>query len=155
MSKKLTSFFVSLVFLLTLISHTKAQRFSDKEIVLKTVDYRLDLNIDYEKEKIFANCQLTVLNPSEKSIRHIPLILYRLVKVKSVKNKKGEDLSFTQQVIAFEDWEKLQVNYIEVSLINPIQQGEKKTIKVQYEGYLLGYSEVGMKYVKDNVYHTN
>lgn len=134
-----------------LISHVKAQRFSKKEIFLKTIDYNLDLKVDYKSEKIFANCQLTVLNPSEQPIWQIPLTLYRLMKVTSVENEEGADLSFTQQVTSYEDWEKLQVNYIEVFLKNPIQQGDKKTIKIKYEGYLLGYSEVGMKYVKDHV----
>jgi len=151
MLKKLTSIFISSAFLLILISHVKAQRFSNKEIFLKTIDYKLDLKVDYKSEKIFANCQLTVLNPSEQSIWQIPLTLYRLMKVTSVENEEEADLSFTQQVTSYEDWEKLQVNYIEISLKNPIQRGAKKTIRIKYEGYLLGYSEVGMKYVKDRV----
>ena len=151
MSVRLTFIAVFLAFSLALINQTKDQRFSDRGIMLKTVDYRLDLNIDYENEKIFSDCQLTVLNPSGQPINQIPLILYRLMKVKSVKDEKGANLSFTQQIVAYEDWEKLQVNHIEVFLKNPLQQREKKTIKIQYEGYLLGYSEVGMKYVKDRV----
>lgn len=151
MSVRLTFISVFLAFSLALINQTKDQRFSDRGIMLKTVDYRLDLNIDYENEKIFSDCQLTVLNPSGQPINQIPLILYRLMKVKSVKDEKGANLSFTQQIVAYEDWEKLQVNHIEVFLKNPLQQREKKTIKIQYEGYLLGYSEVGMKYVKDRV----
>ena len=151
MSVRLTFISVFLAFSLALINQTKDQRFSDRGIMLKTVDYRLDLNIDYENEKIFSDCQLTVLNPSGQPINQIPLILYRLIKVKSVKDEKGANLSFTQQIVAYEDWEKLQVNHIEVFLKNPLQQRDKKTIKIQYEGYLLGYSEVGMKYVKDHV----
>jgi len=136
---------------LTFASQLQAQGFSDRELILKTVDYKLDLTIDYENEKILGNCQLTVFNPSEQPIRQIPLTLYRLLKVTSVKDEQGADLSFTQQVLSFEDWEQLQVNYVEVSLKNPIQQGERKTISIQYEGYLLGYSETGMRYVKDRV----
>jgi len=150
-SVRLTLVCVLLIVCLISVSQLQAQGFSDKELILKTIDYKLDLKIDYENEKILGNCQLTVFNPSEQPIRHIPLTLYRLLKVTSVKDGQRVDLSFTQQVLSFEDWEQLQVNYIEVSLKNPIQQGERKTISIQYQGYLLGYSETGMRYVKDRV----
>jgi len=142
---------VLVVFSLTFTGQPKAQRFSDKTIILKTVDYKLDLKIVYENEKILGSCQLTVFNPSEQPIYQIPLILYRLLKITSVKNEQGAALSFTQQVLSYEDWEQLQVNYAAVYLKNPIQPRQRKTINVQYEGYILGYSEVGMRYVKDRV----
>lgn len=142
---------VFLAFSLASLSRAEAHSFLGKKIVLKTVNYKLDMKIDYESEKIFASCELSVLNPSSEPISQIPLILYRLMKVTSVEDEQGTDLSFAQQILAYEDWEKLQVNYIEISLINPIQQGEKKTIKIKYEGYLFGYSETGMLYLKDRV----
>ena len=151
MSKRLALICALVAVSLAFINQLKAQCFSDKEIILKTVDYKLDLAIDYENEKIRGSCQLTVLNPSQQTIYQIPIMLYRLLKVTSVRNEQGDDLPFTQQVLSYEDWEKLQVNYIEVSLNNPIQQGERRTINIQYDGYILGYSEVGMRYVKDQV----
>ena len=151
MSKRLALICALVAVSLIFTSQPKAQRFADKEIILKTVDYKLDLVIDYENEKILGGCQLMVLNPSKHPIHEIPLLLYRLLKVTSVRDEQGNDLSFTQQVLAYEDWEKLQVNYIAVSLKNPIQQGERRTINIQYEGYILGYSEVGMRYIKDRV----
>ncbi len=151
MSVRLTLVCVLVIICLISVSNLQAQPFSDKKLILKTVDYKLDLKIDYQNEKILGSCQLTVLNPSKQPINQIPLTLYRLLKVTSVKDEQGADLSFAQQVLSFEDWEQLQVNYVEVSLKTPIQQGERKTINIQYEGYLLGYSEVGMRYVKDSV----
>jgi len=98
-----------------------------------------------------GDCRLTVLNSSEQLIYQIPVILYRLLKVTSVKDEQGTDLLFTQQVLPYEDWEQLQVNYIEISLKSPISPKEKKIINIQYQGYILGYSEAGMLYVKDRV----
>jgi len=120
-------------------------------LTLKTVDYQLDLVLDYEREKLLAECRMTVSNPSPDPIRQVPLFLYRLMKVQSVKDEQGKDLPFIQRIREFDDWEKLQANFIDVSLRDPLQPGEKKTIHIQYQGYLAGYTETGMLYVKDRI----
>jgi len=122
-----------------------------QSLSLKTVEYKLDLVLDYEKEKLLAECWMTVVNPSPDPIRQVPLFLYRLMKVESVKDEQGKELPFAQRIREFEDWEKLQANFINVSLRNPLQSGEKKKIYIQYQGYLAGYTETGMLYVKDRI----
>ena len=127
------------------------QDFSNKIIHLKTIDYKINFTIDYDNKKLFSKCQMTVLNPTSESIRNIPLQLYRLMKVISIKDKNGNSLYFTQRILSYEDWEQMQINFIEVSLDHPILKDEKKTIIVEYEGYLAGYTETGMTYVKDHI----
>lgn len=118
---------------------------------LKTVEYNLDLKVDYETEKIFGKCRLTVHNTGAAAFSEVPLLLYRLLKVQSVKDGRGEPLPFTQEILAFEDWEKLQVNSIRVTLNSPLRTGEKETLAVDYHGYILGYTETGMSYVRETV----
>lgn len=118
---------------------------------IKTKDYKLNLAIDYENEILSADCTMTVLNTSQSPLKQIPLILYRLLKVEAVTDEKGDQLMFSQNVTQFEDWGQMQINYIAVSLDKPLLKGEKKTIKINYKGYLLGYTETGMSYVKDRI----
>jgi len=122
----------------------------NRELV-RTTGYQLDVRIDYEHKKIEADCHLTVFNPFDYHVRQIPIVLYRLMKVTSVHDKQGHELSFNQQVVSYEDWEILQVNFVEVRLNRPLAPNEKTSIKISYNGYLAGYTETGMIYVKDNV----
>ena len=71
MHKKINN--ISILLLLTLSIPTLAQQFSSKTLVLKTTRYELDVKVDYEAEKIFGKCLLTVNNPADQSIAHIPL----------------------------------------------------------------------------------
>lgn len=117
----------------------------------RTLSIVLDIRINYGQEKVAGDCRMTVYNPEAGPIRRIPLILYRLMKVLSVKDDKNLDLPFTQAVRSFEDWEKLQANCIDVSLPEPIPSRGRKTITIRYEGYLEGYADAGMRYVKERV----
>lgn len=133
------------------ITSAEPQRFSDTEVHLETLAYRLALRIDYEHKGIHGHCRLTVLNSSDKQIHNIPLILYPLLKVTSVKNEQAAGLSFSQRVLPFEDRKKMKVNYIDISTASPIAPGEERTISIRYEGQILGYVEAGHTYVKDRV----
>jgi len=123
----------------------------DKKPILKTVHYKIDIRIDYEQEKIFGDCRITLVNDSSEPLEKIPLLLYRLMKVISLRDEDGSPLPYSQRIQEFEDWEKLQANVIDVILKTPLRTGERKTIAIVYEGYLSGYTETGMLYVKDRV----
>jgi len=118
--------------------------------VLKAVAYDLDFRFDYEAEKLFAECRLTVLNPSQAPVDKIPMILYRLLKVTSVSDEKGEAVPFVQRIAAFEDWDRMQVNFLEVTP-RRIPASDRRILIIKYEGYLAGYADAGMLYVKDSV----
>jgi len=132
---------------LDLAGQTDAERLAD----LKTIRYDLDIKVDYEAEKIFGLSRLTVHNSGPSAFAAIPLVLYRLLKVESIKDGQGDALPFTQDVVAFEDWEKLQVNSVRVTLKEPLGSGEKETLEISYQGYILGYAETGMAYVRDKI----
>ncbi len=150
MLKRFFLFALAIVLLGPRPVRAQARHFSPQDVSLKTVDYKLDLDIDFKDRKIAGDCRLTVSNPGPQPVEKIPLILYRLMKVTAAKDGHGANLTFSQQVLAFEDCDKLQVNFIEVSLKSPIRQGERRTVEILYDGHLCGYSEA-MQYVKDHV----
>ncbi|MBN2412428.1 hypothetical protein JXQ31_12125 [candidate division KSB1 bacterium] len=124
---------------------------SDADPLPKTLAYNLDMSIDYETEKLFAHCEITFSNNSDRSIGYIPLLIYRLLTVSSITDKDNNELPFTQKIVSVSGWEKLQVNFIEIPLQNKLQPNEQLTIKMAYSGYLLGYTETGWRYVKDHI----
>jgi aminopeptidase N len=117
----------------------------------KTLAYNLDMNIDFETEKLLAECKITFSNNSDRSIGHIPLLLYRLLSVKSVTAEDNMPIPFTQKIVSVSGREKLQVNFIEIQLQTKLQPHEQKTINMEYDGYLLGYTETGWLYVRDHI----
>lgn len=125
--------------------------FSNRVLTLKTTRYDLDVRVDYEDRKLFSACRLTVSNPTEEAVDHVPLLLYRLLRITSVRDPGRNALSFTQQVLSFEDWEALQINYVEIYPETPIAPGEEQTLVLEYEGFLFGYTETGMRYVQDRI----
>jgi hypothetical protein len=116
---------------------------------LVTDHYHLELSFDFPKESLKGRCQITILNQSDSAITQIPFLLYRLLKVNSVKNSDGDELNFTQSVVQFEDFTKLQTNHILVNYEIPPQQC--KVIHIDYDGHLLGYTETGMSYITDRI----
>ena len=142
---------VILLLLFTLVGYTNAQSYSDKKLILKAVNYDLDIRIDYENRKLKAICGLTVLNTTEEDGKIIPILLYRLMKVTSIKDERGNALVYTQKVLSFEDREKYQVNYLEVIPARKLLKGDSCKLIIEYQGYLFGYVETGMGYVKDKI----
>lgn len=116
---------------------------------LVTDYYKLDLAFDFEKEIIYGSSEITIRNNSDETVNQIPLLLYRLMKIESVQTLSNQKLPFSQNVTQFEDFKKLQTNYIVID--EEILPNESKTIKLNYSGYLLGYQETGMNYVKDKI----
>jgi len=123
----------------------------DAQVVLAPTHYDLSVEVDFDAEILRGAARIVVRNPSTESVRQASLLLYRLLRVKAVRDDHGKDLAFSQGVVAFEDFGKLQVNQILVSLPEPLAPGAQTTIEVRYEGYLVGYSETGMLYVKDKI----
>jgi len=141
---------VSTVLLSMICIHCQSPDPCEIQILPDTLSYALKIEVDYDQEKIFSECTLTIQNPGQEPATTVPLILYRLLDVTSVKDLEGRDLVFSQEIVKFSDWEKLQVNHIRVKLAPPMVSREKKTLVIRYEGHLLGYSEV-MRYVKDHI----
>lgn len=151
--RRKASFFIFIAIFMTIlpVSASFPEQFSSRILDLKTTRYQLDVRVDYENEKIFGSCLLTVHNPADQSVSHVPLVLYRLLEVTSITDETGKAIPFGQKVLSFDDWEKLQVNYVEVRLPQPLGPGDTLTLAIGYEGYILGYAETGWLYVKDHV----
>lgn len=128
-----------------------SQIFGDRLPGLKVNNYNLDVVIDYENEILKCVSYLTLENVTDKPIDEIPLLLYRMLKVKSISDENGKQVLFNQQILSYEDWETLQVNFIEVRPDKPIEKNVEQILRVEYEGHLLGYTETGMNYVKDKI----
>ena len=141
----LTSFLLSIFCI-----HCQSPSHVESQVLADTLSYDLKIEVDYDQEKIFSECALTIQNPVEDPLNTVPLNLYRLLDVTSVKDIDGKDLPFSQDIAKFSDWEQLQVNHIRVKISPSLAQGKKKTLVIRYEGHLLGYSEV-MRYVKDHI----
>ena len=149
MHKKVST--ISILLLLILNFPVSSQQYSSKTLELKTTRYELKVKVDYEAEKVYGECRLSVLNPTDKPISHVPLLLYRLLKVTAIMDDQGTAIPHQQNVLSFEDWEQLQVNYVEVKLPEPLESNQSKTIAIHYEGFLFGYSKDSWCYVRDHI----
>jgi hypothetical protein len=111
--------------------------------------YDLQFNFDFTMQKLYCNAALTFNNTTQNDTLH--LLLYRLLKVTSISDESGQGLNYTQTVTSFSDWEALQINHITI-LPGKYKTGKPiQKIHIAYEGLLLGYTETGMEYVKDNI----
>ena len=122
-----------------------------EDLLPRTIKYKLDLRIDYSDDKLYAGCELTILNDTDHPMEKIPVLLYRLLTVRSVENEDNITIPFTQKIVSISGWEKGQANFVEISPGELISPGEQRKIKITYEGYLLGYSETGWRCVKDHI----
>lgn len=125
--------------------------FSVRDVPVQPVLYQLEVAIDYVQRSLTGRAGITVKNPGTEPAGTVPFVLYRLLKVTSVLDSDETPIPFEQRVVAFEDFGRLQVNYLELNLAQPISPGEERKVVIAYEGYLEGASETGMSYVKDRI----
>jgi hypothetical protein len=111
----------------------------------------LAVGVDYETGRIVGTATLTLHNTSSTTLSRVPLVLNRLMRVAAVTDGQGGPLPVRQRVEVFDDVPKLQVNAIEVDLAAPVPPDGRVRLAVSYEGQLVGYTEVGMRYTQDRV----
>lgn len=128
-----------------------ARPFADYELVLRPVRYELDLRPDFDDGTLAGRVRLSFTNVGDAPTAEVPLVLYRLMRVTELTRGDGRPLQYTQEVTAYEDFGKLQVNFIRATLDEALAPGDTATIALAYEGFLLGYAETGMLYVKDRI----
>jgi len=113
-------------------------------------NYKLSYKIFPKEGRLLAETDLEVANYTEKTFIKIPLLLYRLLKVKSIFDGDGEKLKFEQSVTELQGEESMRVNLIWLKLSKPLEPNTSAIIKVAYKGRILGYQDV-WDYVKDKV----
>lgn len=122
-----------------------------ERVPVEPVRYALDLTVDYEEQAIGGTAAITVVNVTNQPVREVPLLLHRLLTVSDVRSGSGEPLEFRQGVVAFADAARMQVNDVRVALRGSLMPGERTELVVSYRGWLAGYVETGMLYVRDGV----
>ena len=123
--------------------------FTERTVEVAPVAYDLAIEVDFEEPRIRGTGRLTVRNTSDHSVNHVPLLLYRMMKITDLTALDGNPLRFTQRIVPFEDWDQLHVNYVEVEM-RSLSPGKETTISIAWEGYLYGYTEA-MRYVRDHI----
>lgn len=114
----------------------------------KHIDYQLA--IDYDNERLHGKFAITLKNPTDKPAVKIPFLLYRLMSVRQITDGDGNPVSFTQQVVRYDDFDIQQENFILVNLPQPLAPQDTVTMTIDYEGALLGRSET-YGYVHDHI----
>lgn len=118
---------------------------------VREIGYDLDFRVDFEEEKLYADIDLTVQNRTDGPVHEVPLVLYRLMTVRTVEDARGDALPFRQVVTASERNPKKQVNYVRVTLPRQLSIGERMKLRIVYDGYLEGYAKTGSSYVRDRI----
>lgn len=111
----------------------------------------LDLTIDYDRGTVSGDAVLRLRNVGQQPVASIPIQVGRLMKVTQITDAEGHQIPFTQDVVAYEDWPKFQVGQIYASPAIPLQGGASSEFHISYGGFLVGYTETGMQYVRDRV----
>ncbi len=99
--------------------------------------------------RIRCTCTLELAAGADP-IPGVQFVLYRLLRVSAATDGPYPRLPFRQRVHAVDGLPDMQVNAVEVELPAPIAPGERRTLRLTYEGPLAGYREV-MPYVHDSV----
>jgi hypothetical protein len=133
--------FIRLIIISVLVFGSSNLLFSQ----IKVSQYDLDFQFDFENERLSCIAKLGINGQGDT----LNLLLYRLLKVISITDTSGRNVDFTQNVVSFKDFEKLQVNHIKIPVRELAQT--KSTLTINYEGTIVGYTETGMNYVKDHI----
>lgn len=118
---------------------------------LTVTKYDLDVSFDFESSKLFVDCAITLHYSGKNALGSVPLYLFRTLAVTSSSDTQGHALVFTQRVASLPDWPERQINLVDVVPNKPLSPGETTIFRLRYEGYLLGYAELGMLYLRDHV----
>ena len=137
-------FTIAVAFLLLANTQARAQQVTPRH-------YELDVSVDYRAEQVRGTARITVENIGGEPVTEIPFTLYRLMSVSSVRCEKGTALNYSQDVLQDPDFAKQQLNEVRVTLAEPLLPGARTSLEIAYAGYLLGYAETGMAYVRERI----
>ena len=125
--------------------------FADRTIQLEPSLYDLAVDLDLDQKRLHGTATIRLRNASDDPADHVPLLLYRLMHVEAVRDGNGQAMDFTQRVETFADWDKMQVNYVEIHPSKPLAPAAETTVVVDWSGYLFGYTESDMLYVRETI----
>ena len=111
----------------------------------------LAVAIDYPNEKLAGTATLEIENWTEEPAAAVSLLLNRLMRFDAIGLPGGAALPFSQEIVAFTDSPKEQVNRASIRLSKELAPGGRATLVVSYSGYLVGYTETGSLYIQDRI----
>jgi hypothetical protein len=114
-------------------------------------DLALDLKVDFAGKSLAGSATYRLKNWTTTPARRVSFILNRLMLASSVTDSLAAPLTFTQDVVRFTDDPMRQVTQVRVDLPRAIQPGQSTTLRIDYGGNLVGYTEIGWLYVRDRV----
>jgi aminopeptidase N len=114
-------------------------------------DVVLDLAVDFPDQQLSGSITYNLENWTKAPASRVSFILNRLMEVSAVSDGARLPLRFTQDVVRFRDTPLRQVDQVVVDLAKPVPPGGHTTIRLDYAGNLVGYTEIGWLYVKDRI----
>jgi hypothetical protein len=111
----------------------------------------LAVDVNYETERISAAASLEIENLADSPRSEVSLLLGRLLRFDRVETEDGSPISYRQDVVTFDDAPKTQVDQAVLALPRPIPPNGRTAIRVEYSGYIVGYTETGSLYIQDHV----
>jgi len=111
----------------------------------------LDITVDYGARTVSGSIVYTLANWTDHPARRVSFLANRLMDVAAITDGAGRPLRFTHDVVRFTDDPMRQVTQVLVTLRHPIPAGGTTSVRLEYGGYLTGYTEVGWLYVKDHI----
>lgn len=132
-----------------LASRARAQQSTPEPFVTRHAT--LDVAIDYAAKRLAGTMTLDMENWTTKPARRVSILLNRLMEASRVRDASGAGIPYTQDVRRFADEPRRQVTQVIVQLPRPIGPGERTSVRVDYEGYLVGLADIGWLYVRDRI----
>jgi hypothetical protein len=114
---------------------------------LQVSHYELETELLIDSGEISGACR--VIFSRIGKISSASFLLNKGLRVFSVKNEQGKDLSFKQNLKSFHDLNALRVNRILISF-DEIRLNRKYSVSIKFGGRLIGYEDV-FPYTKDRI----
>ncbi len=134
-----------------LAAHDSAAAQAADDFGLAMTRLELTLDLDYSDGSLAGWALYEIANLSSAGVAEIPFNLGRLMTVHAARGPEGDTLGFTQDVAVFIDSPRRQVNHVVVTLPRPLAPGAAVLLRLDYGGYLVGYTETGSLYIQDRV----
>lgn len=112
---------------------------------------KLDLAIDHANERLGGSITYDLENWTARPASRVSFLVNRLMEASAVHDGQGTVLPYTQDVVRFRDAPMRQVTQVLVRLPQPVPAGGHVTVRIDYAGNLVGYTEVGWLYVRDRI----
>lgn len=134
-----------------LISPVRVAGQAAKPEAFRPTRIALDLAVDFKQRRLAGSVTYELENWTSQPASDLSLLLNRLMEASAVSDQAGRAIAFRQDVARFADTPLRQVTQIKLRLARPVPPGGHATLRVDYAGNLVGYTEVGWLYVHDNI----